>query len=392
MNATVKALINRTNRTNKSGNYSIYLRVTLNRKSRYFNIGLKIMQKYWRDKEGSWIKENHPGCIEINQIISIEVNRLREYILKQRLFKRSVSLRSISEFYNKTFDGNSFNSYLEAYIKERRFGSLSTRKKYTSLKNHLQEFNAELLFGQINESLLQDLMKWMSEKKNLSGVTIKKYFDAFKKVCKDAVKDGFFERDPFEYTNLKYQMAKKPRVYLNIDEIKLIKNSMIDEYLQDTRIHWLFCFYAGFYYSDLIRLQWKNIVDTEYGYCIIGSRFKNSNEYVSPIHRFTHALEILESKKGKHDTLVFPNTISEQKYNVKLKQLATALDLGKNLMNKTARHSYIQFWEASGLSTSQIAKMVGHTNEKTTKEYYDLSATDINSAVSTINLDSLNVA
>ena len=52
--------------------------------------------------------------------------------------------------------------------------------------------------------------------------------------------------------------------------------------------------------------------------------------------------------KGKRvylevEDLVFPDAISEQKYSSKLKDLASLAGIAKNLMNKIARHSAIQF-------------------------------------------------
>ena len=79
-----------------------------------------------------------------------------------------------------------------------------------------------------------------------------------------------------------------------------------------------------------------------------------------------------------HLDLVFPDAISEQKYNDKLKELARLACINKNLMNKTARHSSIQFWEAQGLETQHTAKIAGHCKESTTREYFELSARDIN--------------
>ncbi len=60
-------------------------------------------------------------------------------------------------------------------------------------------------------------------------------------------------------------------------------------------------------------------------------------------------------------------------------------------MNKTARHSSIQFWEAQGLETQHMAKMAGHTKESTTKEYYELSVRDINSRVAKYDFSEFDI-
>lgn len=60
-------------------------------------------------------------------------------------------------------------------------------------------------------------------------------------------------------------------------------------------------------------------------------------------------------------------------------------------MNKSARHSNIQFWEAQGLETQHTAKMVGHSKESTTKGYYELSTRDINNRVARFDFSALDV-
>jgi site-specific recombinase XerD len=109
------------------------------------------------------------------------------------------------------------------------------------------------------------------------------------------------------------------------------------------------------------------VKSTEYGYCLVAERFKNENTFIAPIHKFSFAIEILEGQKGIHPDLVFPNAITEQKYNFKLKELAELAGIKKKLMNKTARHSSIQLWEAQGLETQHTAKIAGHSKESTTK-------------------------
>ena len=125
-------------------------------------------------------------------------------------------------------------------------------------------------------------------------------------------------------------------------------------------------------------MKWGSIRETDQGYVIVASRFKNENDFIAPIHKFAYAIQIVEGQKGKDEVYVFPGAVSEQKYNDKLKELAAIAGIEKNLMNKTARHSAIQFWEAQGLETQHTAKMVGHTKQSTTNEYFKLTVRDIN--------------
>ena len=293
----------------------------------------------------------------------------------------------------KKADANVFNEYVDEFMKTVKGKSLNTLKKYRTFVTYLNEFNSKINFSQLNEPFFQSFATWL-QKKGLVGVTVYKYFDPFKVMCKQAVKDGYIEKDPFINVSLGIKPTKGKRVYLEIEEITRLKNKELPSDrpdLVEARRLWLFCFYASFYYSDLKNLTWENVKSTDQGFVIVASRYKNENDFIVPVHVFKNANQILDEQKGKDQVYVFPGVMSEPKFNDKLKELATKADIEKNLMNKTARHSSIQFWEAQGLETQHMAKMVGHTKESTTKKYYDLSIRDINSRVAWFDFSQIDV-
>lgn len=86
---------------------------------------------------------------------------------------------------------------------------------------------------------------------------------------------------------------------------------------------------------------------------------------------------------------MFPNTISDQKYNDKLKDLADLAGIDKNITNKVARHTYVQLWMGKGVERQFVSKMVGHTEENTTQEYYDISIHNLDKKVKDIDFSDL---
>lgn len=318
---------------------------------------------------------------------------LQQFEFKQKLFGNGITLNSLLDHYNKRADPNVFNEYVSEFMKSVKGKSLNTLKKYRTFERYLNEFNSKINFVQLGEPLFQSFAVWL-QKKGLVGVTVYKYFDPFKVICKQAIKDGYLEKDPFIGVSLAIKATKGSRVYLEVEEITRLKNKRIPANrpdLHQARVHWLFCFYSGFYYSDLRSLKWDNVKETSDGPVIVASRYKNENMFISPIHKFSHAIHILNAQRGKDQTFVFPDAVSEQKFNDKLKELAILAGIKKNLMNKTARHSAIQFWEAQGLETQHMGKIVGHTKESTTKQYFDLSTRDINSRVARFDFSTIDI-
>jgi site-specific recombinase XerD len=395
MGLTYCAIINHNNRKNISGKYGIVIRVTLDRVSRHLATGEKVEDRHWLGKENRWVKDSHPNAYDINEVIKKKFDLINKYVYRQKRFDNPVTLDGIVEFYNKKSDPQRFNEYVADFMLT-GLGNRApnTVKKYRTFVGYLNEFNGNIAFTQLDENLFRKFAAWLRDEKKMLGVTVFKYFDPFKVIVRSAVKDGYLEKDPFLFVDLQIKATKGARVYLEIEEITALKNVCIPTGRKDlasARDHFLFCFYCGFYYSDLLKLTWDAVKLTEFGPVIEAGRSKNSNGYVAPIFKFANATSILEAQKGKDGLLVFPDAISEQKYNAKLKELATLAGISKNLMNKTARHSFIQFYESQGLETQHLGKMVGHTKESTTKHYYELSVRDVSQRVSRFDFTNIDV-
>ncbi len=292
-------LINKKNRDNKTGKHSIFIRVTVDRESKYLNTGEKIEEKYWAGKEGRWTKDSHPFAFQLNTLIRKKVYLLEEFEYKQKMFGNGVSLKSLCDHFYKKAYANVFNEYVDEFMKTVKGKSLNTLKKYRTFVSYLNEYNSKINFSQLNEQFFQSFATWLQEK-GLVGVTVYKYFDPFKVMCTQAVKDGYIQKDPFLNVSLGIKRTKGKRVYLEIEDITRlkIKKLPIDRPdLEDARKLWLFCFYASFYYSDLKSLTWANVKHTDMGFVIVASRFKNENDFIVPVHRFKHATQILNEQK-----------------------------------------------------------------------------------------------
>ncbi|MEQ6119584.1 site-specific integrase [Reichenbachiella sp. MALMAid0571] len=363
MGHSVTPVINRNNIKTKSGLYNIDIRVIINRKPKYFSTDQKLALKYWSGKTDKWVKESHPHNFELNKIIGDKVNAINGFIYRLTAMGHVVDLKAIADFMNKRNFSNTLNAYIENYFKDPKvkFNSMNTIKKYKTFQMHLNNYNSSIPLRAINEPMLQDFGRYLTGL-GLSGSTVIKYFDPFKKIVKHAVKHGYLEKDPFYEVDLGAKRSKPKRDHLEIEEILELINVQLPEDrldLEDTRKHWLMCFFAGFYYSDLRKLKWDEIKSSDLGYVIVGSRFKNEQGYIVPVHKFKHAIAIIEGQKGLDPEYVFPDLISDQKYNDKLKILAKLAGIGRNLNNKMARHSSIQFWESRGIETQFVAVRPG---------------------------------
>ncbi|PWJ38647.1 Arm DNA-binding domain-containing protein [Sediminitomix flava] len=92
MSCTVKLNL-RTSHPKKSGECTIYLRLTINRKIHWINLKEHVHPEYWDDhSELEKIKSNHPRAKRLNIKLRKEYNRLREIIDQLEILGQTDSL------------------------------------------------------------------------------------------------------------------------------------------------------------------------------------------------------------------------------------------------------------------------------------------------------------
>lgn len=384
----IAAVFNWRNERNKSGLYSIHLRITIDRDSRYYKIPVpqKVSEAQWSGKEDAWVK-GHPFAFEINNKIIEKKNQVNELIKRSYNFNKPLSFEQIFKHLNRKGNTNSFYVYMEEFIKNPPEKlEENTIKKYRTCLSHLQQFKKELYFADIDNTLIRGFHKFMQTTLNLEGSSCKKYMESFKRVIREARKDNYLDPTQMEFLfdDVKIKVGKAKRTFLDIQEIKqwrAVKFPKGKEYLERDRDIFLFQIYTGYYYKDLLIFTKDQLIeDEEYGYFIIGERDKNENQTIIPLYKFPHAVKILRKyASGALDQTVLNPTvfIEEPAYNRNLKEIAKLAGITKNISNKVARHTNAQLWVRYGAERPILSKMLGHTKEETTKNYFSVNLPEI---------------
>jgi len=92
---SVNVVFNRKGRKNKKGLYPIYLRITIDRESKYFTIPVpqKIAPCDWNGTEDNWVKPRHPFAFEINNKIREKKNIVLDQIKRTIRLIRALVLK-----------------------------------------------------------------------------------------------------------------------------------------------------------------------------------------------------------------------------------------------------------------------------------------------------------
>ncbi|MEI9943955.1 MAG: site-specific integrase [Chitinophagaceae bacterium] len=399
----IAVVFNWRNERNKSGLFSVYLRITIERNSKYYKIDVpqKVATSEWSGTDGNWIKSNHPFAFEINNKIIEKKNIVHELIKRSYNFNKSLDFETIFRHLKKKGDANSFYDYMKEFIKNPPEKlEENTIKKYNTCLSHLQSFRKRLHFSDIDSHLIQDFYRFMQKDLNLQGSSCRKYMESLKRVIRQARKDHYLDPSQMEFLfdDVKIRVAKSNRTFLEPSEIKAWKNIAFPEakeFLERDRDLFLFQIYTGYYYKDLFIFTKDQLVDDEeYGFFIYGKRDKNGNQTIIPLFKFLHASAIIRKYKSTNtDKTVFDSQflIEEPVYNRHLKEIAKMAGISKNVSNKTARHTNAQLWIRYGAERPILSKMMGHTKEETTKTYFDINLPEIIEGTRKVNFAKLGI-
>lgn len=382
-------MLNWRNEKNVHGLYSVYLRITIDRNSKYLKIAVpqKITRSQWNGSEYNWVKSHHPFSFEINSKILEHKNTAIDLIKRSYMFNKPLSFQTFFSVMKRKGDRHSFYDFMQRYI-DRPPEKLeeNTLKKYRTALSHLKKCRPQLQFGGIDAKMISDFHHYMQNELNLEGAACKKYIEAIKKVIRFAAKENYLDPTNLEllFEDLKIKVPKAKRVFLEPREIKAwrqVQFTTEQPELERDRDLFLFQIYTGYYYKDLFIFTKNQLLeDEQYGYIIHGARDKNGNETIIPLFKFPYAAAIIQKYKAPPNlNSVFnpKHLISEAVYNRNLKSIAKLADIDKNVCNKVARHTNAQLWVRYGAEGSILSKMMGHTNGETTKNYYDVNIPEI---------------
>lgn len=398
----IAVVFNWRNEINSSGLYSIHLRITINRTSKYYKIDVpqKIADHQWTGKEDNWVK-SHPYAFEINNKIREKKNMANDLVKRSYSFNKGLTFEMIFRHLKKKGNANSFYDFMKDFIDDppEKLGD-NTLKKYKTCLLHLRSYRKELVFSDIDNTLIQEFNKYMQVNLNLQGTSRKKYMDAFKRVIKCARKDNYLDSSQMEFLfdDVRIKVRPAQRTFLDIDEIVRWRNLKFPigrEYMERDRDLFLFQIYTAFYYKDFFVFNKDHLLhDNEHGTYIVGAREKNGNQTIIPLFKFPLAMEIIEKYKApKNDKTVFAvnSFVEEPVYNRKLKELAKLADITKNVSNKVARHTNAQLWIRYGATRPVVSKMLGHTKEETTRNYYAVNLPEIFEGTKSVDFLTLGI-
>ena len=294
--------------------------------------------------------------------------------VKNKLNGKAIGINEINilELFQKHNDY--FNKKVEA--NER---SKATLQKYNRAKNLLTNFikikHGETNFNitDINNQFIYNLelfLKYESSFKGNIGIShnsVVKYFQCFKTICQYGIKRNLIKSNPFLCYDEK--LVIKEAIFLTKEELERIEAKIFSsERLNRVKDIFLFSCYTSYAPIDVKNLTIDNLIkDNDDTLWIKTNRakttIKSNVPVLPPVKRIIDKYAHLDGDK------LLPS-ISNQKINEYLKEIADICRIDKKLTHYVARHTFATTVTlGNGVSIENVSSMMGHTRITMTQHY-----------------------
>lgn len=243
--------------------------------------------------------------------------------------------RNVNFYYNPepiTDLPNGLLDYFDFFLKgKKREVKPATFRKWKVIRNKLERFEKDLMrkhsLNEVDFLFVANWQQWNLEQK-YDPETINRNFKDIRAMCTDAAQKGVPVSRELGLLDSKLKKKKVFRVFLDFDELKKIESlADIPEYLDNARDWLIISCYTGQRVSDFMRFDHYKI-RRERGRAFIDIKQVKTEKDVS-IPLLATVEKVLDKRNGK-----FPRSISDQKYNVYIKEVCKLAGIDRKMEGK----------------------------------------------------------
>lgn len=366
-------------KVNQKGLCPLNCRITLNKERKQFTTGLFVNPIYWENKLQKVNSQDSNYKFINAQIEQIKI-KINNIVL---LFQLQSGDCTLDNIYNK-YIGKEIKkeeyilSYYKQYLsKIKKLTGIeikdNTYNKFVYVGNHLEAFlkwkfkKADYPLEELNPQFLDDFDYYLKTEKKQGQITINKTIQRLRAPIKQAISDGYLDRDPFILH--KSKTVRKTVIFLTTDELKTLEEAVLQQkrlsIIQDL---FIFCCYTGLAYNEMANLEKQNIQIGFDGINWIQMKREKTQRQIS-IPILPKAQAIIDKYKTEKNQ-VLPS-ISNQKFNSYLKEIAAIVGIEKRLTHHIARKTFAStVLLYNDVPMEIVSELLGHSNMTITQESY----------------------
>jgi len=369
----------------KDGIACVYAVITINKDKVIFALKQRVNVEQW-DKGHGGLKAKVPEANKINAYLEQVKFTITSYYQQLQLDGKEITPQLLKACFLGEDTEETYNlSTLMDYHQETASAALtwSTLKHYAVTRRYLEKFlkakynTTDYRIKDIDYKFIVDFETYLRNHKPadhfqpLNNNGVMKHLIRLRKMTTLAFKLQWIAKDPFK--NYKFRYKKVETAFLSANELKALENyDIASDTLEAIRDYFLFACYTGLSFVDLMNLHDGNVVRGEDGEKWL-KLFRQKSHEATNLPLLAPALAIMNKYKDNPRSValnkIFP-TITNQKVNVYLKEIAKIVGIKKKLTFGVARHTFATtITLANNVPIETVSKMMGHTKIATTQIY-----------------------
>lgn len=257
---------------------------------------------------------------------------------------------------------NGFINFMRETIAKEELAPATLQRKRVTIDAMIR-YGRLSSFSDVTDKHVKGFDEFLRAECNRTLPTLHNYHKILKMYTRLAAHLGYIVEDPYESPLCKFERGNyKERRPLNEEELLLLRKMNLSPKEERVRDLFIFCAYTGLAFVDSQVFDFFTMTESVNGQAYIdGKRVKTGCTFYTPI--LPPAMDVLK-KYNFH----LPH-ISNQKANDYLHLLEMRCGFNKPLTTHVARHSFATLILSYDVPIENVARMMGHTDIKTTQVY-----------------------
>lgn len=357
----------------KDDTFTIYLTTRFEGKRTRINTEVFTTMKEW-DNEKMRIRGKSKSAQDRNLILQKQMSIANEILVRYRLQQKNITTdQFIKEFKNPALFSD-FYTYAHDQVQRRwNTGEISdnTNRNYRSLLSIMRSYKDQMSISELDRDFIVKFQAWLVRSGRKVN-TVNKLMVNLKSIVTTTFNEEVITHNPF--SNVKIVSEAKPdRISLSIEELSEMKRyyveNILSSHLHRTLRNFLFMCTTGIRISDHNRMKFANLDDHILRFIPHKTRTKKQIHVNIPLTNF--AIQLIDDENSSTEFLF--DTISEQKRNKQIQEVAEIIGIKKHITNHVARHTFATLFLEKTNDVATLQKLLGHSKITETMTYVHIS-------------------
>ncbi|HUM47281.1 MAG TPA: site-specific integrase [Chitinophagales bacterium] len=351
---------------NDDGNAPLLFQIFINKDRWRTPVGVYIKPTEFNKATGK-VTIKHKDHRSLNLVLGRALAKANGILVDFRLSDRPITMDAFKNEYTRGEKKYDFVALFEKMLSKRKTElDEITYRCHRSMLKKLKAFSPSINIHDLKPAMFDDMKDFMKQRGN-NKFTQWSFFKVIKTYINLARRDGLLIQNPFK--GYPVRPPKSTRNFLDEKEVATLYHHYLSPHCHSTHRkvlqYFLFSCFTGLRISDISRLQHDHLINQQLHF--VAKKNRTDNKRIT-IPLPDEAMQFITSTQGPLFT-----TISDQKTNKALKEIAVVCKIKKRLTYHVSRHTYGYLLVKRGVNPAVVKELMGHENINTTMIYVHIN-------------------